>query len=688
MEATIPSWDHMKSLLDARSAIPAMQKSGGAVEYWREWNDSRKGAVWTKTYRSSGGHQLDAFNQAEIEILMQLAMHKVPNTYRSALIERIGTPMGTVSNGRSTTAQYTIKTDDAGPTLEDWLNAPVTSQASHNVQAHCLVIPENFLYFIHSLLSVLESVHANNYVHCDLHPGNIALPIRLIEQKPDVLSIDLLWEKLTLIDFGYSINRHKPPQTTLPFRREGEGTRISPHLANILSDIESQTKSALQGSERWDEIWLSPAFWQRWQGSSPLAQFKNLDWREDLYQVGCLLADIRDGTGMASQLGGRTVQESPVRAVNQIIDQLPEQLKTWGLGAGTPTPELPHRGYINHISEALAKARQDGRISQSKYHLRQSDYPAGRNIGGGQSFVRLSAVSNMAAPAQKHQVAAEQLDLQPVPPPQATPFSVTRTGIPNKKFGISLPILLPLPSGSFRMGSCFSNTTQPVHTVHIQPPHGLVLVVSRHAISRAQWVDARRHNPDLYLPPEETQVNGQDLPMTNISWHDCQAYIDTLNHLADLHRQPKELRFRLLSESEWEYAARAGTTEDETGRYWWGPQVPESVNALQPVTAGLANPWGLYGMTANAWEWLADQHHPDYIGAPSNGAAWCLNPASTQPQSAQAANSATSSIWHQVRGGSWSTPPDATGLAMRASHPAHWRSPFIGFRIARWTATV
>lgn len=668
MDVSLSRWDQMQALLVPQHPIPAMQKSGGAVEFWREWSETRQRAVWTKTYRNGGGYELDAFNQAEVEMLVQLAQQKVPGTYRPALIQRDGTPFAPAGNGMDAAARYTIKTDDAGPTLEDWLNAPVTAQSSQGVHAHCLVLPESFLQLAQTLLSVLEGVHANNFVHCDLHPANIALPVRLVQQESDGLSIELVWERLTLIDFGYSINRRNPPRTTLPFKKDGDSMRISAHLASMLGDIECQTMAHLKGSERWEDVWLKTAFWQRWQGTSPLERFKDLDWREDLYQVGCLLADIRDGTGMASQLEGRTVQESTVPSVNQVIDQLPDQLKSWGQGVGTPEPGRPHRDYINHIGWALAQARQHGRLPQSGFQLRQRDYPASE---GKASFVPLSAVPGVA------RATPTPMQSRPIPPQLFAPVSAARTAYARKQVGIDLPALQILPPGSFSMGSEWGAGTQPVHTVQIQPPPGLALAVARHALSRAQWNQAHWHNSGLHQPPDSASANCHDLPMVNISWHDCQAYLDTLNHLADLHRQPKELHYRLLSEAEWEYAARAGTTEVDTGRYWWGQRDPDKTEGLAPIMHGEANQWGLSGMVANAWEWLADQHHPSYTQAPQDGSAWCQN-----------SSSGDATAWYQVRGGSWATPADATGLAARASHPADWRSPFIGFRIARWVETA
>lgn len=661
MDSSTLNWAYLQALLNAQCAIPKQQKSGGAVEYWREWDAHHHCAVWVKTYRNSGKFQLDAFNQAEIEILMQLAAHKVPNTYRSALIERVGTQLGQVGHGANASAQYTIKTKDAGATLDDWLRAPVAMHLNGGTRAHVLVAPENFLHLAQTLLSVFDSVHANNYIHCDIHPGNISLPSRLVNQSPQALHVELLWDQLTCIDFGYSINRHSPPRTTLPYQREGAGTRISPHLASCLADIEAQTIASLarcQDAQQWADVYLDPGFWQRWQGTSPLENFKTLDWREDLYQLGCMLADIRDGVGMASQLEGGTIQQSPISAVNQLIEELPEQLKAWGQQVGSSAPAQPHQEYVSQIGKVLGAARQKGHISHSSYVLRQSDY-----IGVPQAF-KPEPIPQKPKPTP--------LVPKPLPTPPAAIIAAHITR-PRTLSALDLPVLLTVPAGSILMGSGLSADCQPVHAVQIQAPPGCVLTVSQTAISCCQWASARKLNAQLCAVPADMQADVCTPlhPMVNISWTDCMAYLDTLNFAADLHRQPAHLQYRLLSEAEWEYVARAGTTEAANGRYWWGNQAPASVDKLPPVNAGKPNPWGLYGMVGHIWEWVADQHHANYNNAPCDGTAWCDS-------------ATTPTAWHQVRGASWATPPAPHGLAVRSSHAANWRSPFIGLRIARW----
>lgn len=157
--------------------------------------------------------------------------------------------------------------------------------------------------------------------------------------------------------------------------------------------------------------------------------------------------------------------------------------------------------------------------------------------------------------------------------------------------------------------------------------------------------------------------------MINVTWDDAKRYVAWLSHMTG-----KE--YRLLSEAEYEYAARAGT---ETA-YPWGNEIGKS-NAdcdrcgsewdnRQPAPVGsfASNQFGLYDMVGNVWQWLEDCLHGDYQGAPMNGSAWI-----------EGGNCKR----HVVRGGSWLNAPALLRSAFRGSISADYRVNAIGFRIAR-----
>jgi len=156
-------------------------------------------------------------------------------------------------------------------------------------------------------------------------------------------------------------------------------------------------------------------------------------------------------------------------------------------------------------------------------------------------------------------------------------------------------------------------------------------------------------------------------PVINVSWDDAQAYCDWLNRVTG------EL-FRLPSEAEWEYAARAGRQT----RYWFGDDGSRlgehawyggnSGSKTHPVGEKPANPWGLHDVHGNVWEWCADPWHEDYQGAPNDGSIWL--------------DGGVPNL-RVLRGGSWSYDPRFLRSALRYWFFRNDRGSNIGFRLAR-----
>ena len=115
-----------------------------------------------------------------------------------------------------------------------------------------------------------------------------------------------------------------------------------------------------------------------------------------------------------------------------------------------------------------------------------------------------------------------------------------------------------------------------------------------------------------------------NLPVERVSWDNVQRFITKLND------KEGTSKYRLPSEAEWEYACRAGTTtrysfgdnESELGEYAWYSSNSDS--QTHPVGQKRANPWGLYDMHGNVWEWVQDCWHDSYSGAPADGRAWVV----------------------------------------------------------------
>jgi formylglycine-generating enzyme required for sulfatase activity len=155
-----------------------------------------------------------------------------------------------------------------------------------------------------------------------------------------------------------------------------------------------------------------------------------------------------------------------------------------------------------------------------------------------------------------------------------------------------------------------------------------------------------------------------DHPVVCVSWGDAQAYLAWLSEKTN---QP----YRLLSEAEWEYACRTGTTR----RYSWGddPPTPEQANFAMNVGKTTevgsypANPWGLHDMHGNVWEWVQDCWNKSHTGAPTGGSAWTSGNNSRRV----------------LRGGSWNDEPENLRSALRYGWFTDYRSSYIGFRVAR-----
>jgi formylglycine-generating enzyme required for sulfatase activity len=155
----------------------------------------------------------------------------------------------------------------------------------------------------------------------------------------------------------------------------------------------------------------------------------------------------------------------------------------------------------------------------------------------------------------------------------------------------------------------------------------------------------------------------------NVSWDDAKEYVAWLSRKTGK-------AYRLLTEAEWEYAARAGTTT----RYYWGDDIGKNnakCNACgsqwggkqtAPVGSFKPNAFGLYDMAGNVWEWVEDVYHDNYAGAPTNGSAWL--------QGGDASR-------RVVRGGSWYVDPLFLRAAVRYRYASDDRSINLGFRVAR-----
>ncbi len=156
-------------------------------------------------------------------------------------------------------------------------------------------------------------------------------------------------------------------------------------------------------------------------------------------------------------------------------------------------------------------------------------------------------------------------------------------------------------------------------------------------------------------------------PVINVSWTDAQDYIKWLNE------KVKGEKFRLPTEAEWEYAARAGTTtafsfEDDSklGKYAWYSD--NSEGKTHPVGEKNPNNWHLRDMHGNVWEWVEDDWHDNYDGAPKDGSDWTNTPRGA---------------YRVICGGSWIRDAHVCRSANRLSNRPGSRFSGVGFRLSR-----
>ena len=146
-----------------------------------------------------------------------------------------------------------------------------------------------------------------------------------------------------------------------------------------------------------------------------------------------------------------------------------------------------------------------------------------------------------------------------------------------------------------------------------------------------------------------SRSKGDHNPVDKISWSDAQDFVNKLNE------REGTVKYRLPIEAEWEYACRA----DTNGRYYFGDDDAERTNhawydidestGSHELGQKESNPWGLYDMLGNLWEWVQDRYHDSYEGAPEDGSAWDDSGKEIQV----------------LRGGAWSTRAEGCRCASR-----------------------
>ena len=222
------------------------------------------------------------------------------------------------------------------------------------------------------------------------------------------------------------------------------------------------------------------------------------------------------------------------------------------------------------------------------------------------------------------------------------------------EYGIEFVLIEP---GTFMMGSeKGSSDEKPVHQVEITKPFYL----GRYPVTQSQWSAVEGSN--------SRKFKGESNPVESVSWSDVQKYLQKL--------QKGDALYRLPTEAEWEYACRAGTTteysfgedSDKLGEYAWYNQ--NSGKKTHPVGQKKPNPWGLYDMHGNVWEWVQDWYDKGYYKQFQNKTA--VDP--TGPEKG---------TYRVFRGGGWSSFAAHLRSASRGNRPPGFAYGIVGFRLLR-----
>jgi len=256
-----------------------------------------------------------------------------------------------------------------------------------------------------------------------------------------------------------------------------------------------------------------------------------------------------------------------------------------------------------------------------------------------------------------------------------------------------------IPAGSFQMGSGekqegdeSSDSERPLHAVTIKAFRLSKYEVTFEEYDRFAYATGRRPPSDQGYGAGMGEAEERRLPVINVSWDEAMAYAGWLSQQTGRH-------FRLPSEAEWEFAARAGTDTrrpwgDDAGhgeacryangldRKHFGDLKSSGYNVFDPLACDddflftapvgrlLPNRFGLYDMLGNVWEWVADCMHDDYRGAPADGSVW-QEGLDCSPR------------FRVVRGGSWNDQASALRSAARDRLSPDDRDNDLGFRLVQ-----
>jgi len=240
------------------------------------------------------------------------------------------------------------------------------------------------------------------------------------------------------------------------------------------------------------------------------------------------------------------------------------------------------------------------------------------------------------------------------------------------------PAMILLPVGKFQMGSNVNPNEKPIHEVELTIPFAM----SETEVTQSQYEAVMGKNPSYY----RNKPDAADRPVENVSWFDAIEYCNKLSEMEGIERcyrvngeevewsGPHCKGYRLPTEAEWEYSARAGEGTEYAGSDkaeevgWFGENIVNG--GSHPVRQKRPNQWYLYDLSGNVWEWVWD------IAANHHESRTARNPVGPAMPSGIAVN-------RVVRGGGWASDREWLRVSFRRANLSRLHGWSEGFRLAR-----
>lgn len=420
-----------------------------------------------------------------------------------------------------------------------------------------------------------------------------------------------------------------------------------------------------------------------------------------------------DGTGSNGVYTEQLVRQfkTPNLDIKDIFDRTAQEVERITSGKQRPREEIGLRGRFVLNGAQVANIRAEP-TDLNTAQMEQMVWMAAQRtntVNGYNAYLAEYPKGNYMSAARVARAALEPVPSQSAQAVSALPNQpTTLTSGQIIKDCSNCPELVVIPAGSFTMGSSAQEQAlaiaagadeeqtareSPQHTVNIKS-----FAAGRFAVTKgefAAFVKAKAYqttaekgagcgvSKDGKLQNDKDAnwlsvgfTQGDDHPVVCVSWDDAQAYVQWLSQVSG---KP----YRLLNDSEREYATRAGSQS----AFWWGDTIDRSQanysgtaksyngspkgaprKSTVPVNSFSANPFGLYNVHGNVDEWVQDCPHNNYIDAPTDGSAWVDN---------------CSGVTHILRGGNWAFPPRHLRSASNMRLPSDRAIFTNGFRVAR-----